>query len=166
MLRVVDRFGDSDTQRELAPFSVCAAEPRWSPTGDRILYTTNEVTNIPIENTEEEGGTASFAVEHHDVYLVSLAGEIERLTTGRVSSYGAWTRDGDIAFARCDPNCDEPGLEVWVLDPETGERSPVEGTLAALGDAGCVECAFMWVNDDPPHNSLVVAYWPEGGNGQ
>jgi dipeptidyl aminopeptidase/acylaminoacyl peptidase len=165
MLRVVDRFGDSDTQLELAPFSACAADPRWSPTSDRILYTTNEVTNIPT-GTTPEGGTTYFAVEHHDVYLVSLAGEAERLTTGRVSSHGAWTRDGDIAFARCDPNCDEPGLEVWILDPQTGERSKVDGTLAALDEAGCVECPFLLVSDDPPHNGVVVGFWPEDRDGR
>jgi hypothetical protein len=162
MLRVVDRFGDASTQRELAPFKACAQDPRWSPTGDELLYSTAEVTLIPT-GSAPPGGTTSIAVEHHDVYRVSVSGTIERLTRDRVSSHSAWTRDGRISFAICDPSCDEPVLEVWILDPGTNERAPVEGTLAALGDAGCVECPFTWVNDDPPHNSLVVGLWPEGG---
>jgi hypothetical protein len=164
MLRVVDRFGDASTQRELAPFKACAQDPRWSPTGNELLYSTADVTLIPTGDPPP-GGTTSIAVEHHDLFRVTTAGTTERLTRDRVSSHGAWTRDGRVSYAVCDPNCDEPGLEVWILDPDTGERSPVEGTLTALGDAGCVECPFMWVNDDPPHDALVVGYWPEDRNG-
>ena len=117
------------------------------------------MTNIPT-GTTPPGGTTYFAVEHHDIYRVTPDGSIERLTTGRVSSYGVWTRDGRISYARCDPNCDEPVLQAWILDPDTGDRTHVEGTLAALGEAGCVECPFMW------RNRLVVGFWPEDRNGQ
>jgi hypothetical protein len=155
MVRVVDRFGDSDTQRELVPFSACARDPRWSASGAELLYSTAEVTR---------GGTASIARERNDVYRVSLTGAIERLTTDGLSSHGAWTRDGRISFLSCDSNCDQPGIEVRILDPETGERAPVGGTLAALTDAGCFECTFLLVSEHPPHNGLVVGLWPEDGN--
>jgi hypothetical protein len=159
MIVVVDRFGDADTQRQLVPFRECATDPRWSPTGADLVYSTAEVTIVPIGTPTPPGGTTSIARENHDVYRVTLAGDIERLTEDRMSSYGAWTRDGRISYASCDPNCDEPVLVVWIHDPESGERSRIGGTLAALGEAGCIECPFLRDLAGPQPRGLVVGLW-------
>jgi len=141
---IVDRFGDADTQRQLVPFGACARDPRWSPSGDALVYWTDEVMST------------SSPRDHHDVYRVTTAGDIERLTTDRMSAYSGWTSDGLISYAVLDFDVLVP--EVWTLDPASGERSPVAGTIAALGDAGCIECPFLW-NGGESASTFVVGFW-------
>ena len=154
---IVDRLGDADTQRQLVPFRACARDPRWSPSGDALVYWTDEVTRTPTGTPTPPGGTTSIARDHHDVYRVTTAGDIERLTTDRTSAYSAWTNDGHISFAVLD--FDELVPEVWILDPASGERSSVAGSMAALGDAGCVECPFLWGGGESA-STFVVGFWP------
>jgi hypothetical protein len=153
-LMVASRSGDS-APRELLPAGQCAANPAWSPNSAELIVTTEEQT------TSVDARGDRNAIESHDVYLVSVDGaEIRRLTTDRMSNHGAWATDGRISYAvipRDDGN-QELGLDVWVLDPASGDRARVPGTLHDLGDAGCVTCAFEWSGSSVP--DLVIALWP------
>ena len=154
---IVDRLGDADTQRQVVPFRACARDPRWSPTGDALVYWTDEVTSTPNGTPTPPGGTTSVARDRHDVYRVTTAGDIERLTTDGTSAYSAWTSDAHISYAMLD--FEELVPEVWIVDPASGARSSVAGTIAALGDAGCIECPFLW-DGGASASTFVVGFWP------
>jgi hypothetical protein len=158
-LMVVDRF-DGSPPRRLVTSDRCPSDPAWSPSGTDLLFTSNDVTNTP-------GGSPGqvIAHEHHDVYVVTVKGrKVRRLTTDRTSRQAAWTSDGRISFAVVrDRSAVGEGMvvDVWAIDPDTGHRTRFKKTLRALGDAGCLSCAFLWVNDQGT-GFPVVGYWPQG----
>lgn len=153
-LMVLDLLGES-TPRQLVPNKACATQPRWSPTGDELLYWTDAATYTPTGNPGE-----TTVETYHDVYVVSMAGDIERLTTDRNSAYSAWTRDGRISYAvGLDPHSTGGVPRVWIYDPVSGERSRVAGTIAALGDAGCLACPFR-SDGAPSPSEYNIGLWP------
>ena len=136
--------------RQLLPAEHCALSPRWSPGGSELVVTTGEPTDA--------GDPAPS--EYHDIYLVRLAdGAPQRITTDRMSNFGAWTRDGRISYAvvPLDSGNMPTALDVWIEDPSTGEATKVDGTLQALSEAGCLECPLIWNASEVKDH--VVAIW-------
>jgi hypothetical protein len=148
-LMVVDLAGDSPA-RTLLPADQCALSPRWSPSGTELVVTTGQ----RVADGDPEPS------EYHDIYLVSLEGGARPITTDRMSTFGAWTRDGRISYAvmPLDSGNMPLSLDVWIEDPATGEATKVDGTLEALGEAGCIECPFQWRGSEV--QDVTVARWP------
>ena len=165
---VVD--SDGSNLRQLVPTELFARDGAWSPDGETIAFT----SAIAWLGVDPSTGKRELFNEDSDVYTVRADGtDLRRLTTfapnrqdrgtpvqegGRVEG---WTRDGQIVFSRvrwAGVQGDSTALppEIWVMDTDGSDAVQIDGTnLAALTAAGCVDCPYPPLPDDPD----LTAFW-------
>jgi Tol biopolymer transport system component len=111
---------DGTDLRRLAPPDVPALAPRWSPDGSVIIF---------------------HSAPTYDIYAVRPDGSgLRALTSDGVSVWPHWTRDGRIVFLRSiTPDGDG---DLWIMDADGGNATPVDATIPALTAAGCLVCPY------------------------
>jgi hypothetical protein len=133
---------DGTNLRRLTPPSAHAMDPRWSPDGSTIVFTS--VT----PRSAWDGGDATRIPIDMDIHSVRPDGSgLTALTGDGRSADPQWTRDGRVAFVRWDAG---PGGvaaasgrgEVRIMDADGRNASPLDTTVAAQTAAGCLVCAY------------------------
>jgi Tol biopolymer transport system component len=152
---------DGTDLRRLASSQVHAMDPRWSPDGSTIVFTsvtprfawegTTDATRIPIDM---------------DIHSVRADGSgLTALTSDGRSGDPHWTRDGRIVFIRWDAG--PAGVaaaagrgEVLIMEADGRNASPLDTTVPAETAAGCLVCP------DPDEGGLLSSdghrFWRPG----
>jgi WD40 repeat protein len=134
---------DGTDLRRLASSKVHAMDPRWSPDGSTIVFTsvtprsawegTTDATRIPIDM---------------DIHSVRPDGSgLTALTSGGSSGDPRWTRDGRIVFIRWDAGPAGGAAasgrgDVRIMDADGQNASPLDTTVPAETAAGCLVCPY------------------------
>jgi Tol biopolymer transport system component len=123
---------DGSNLHQYVPLDLSAIEPRWSPDGSLIVF--SSTTPDPKEVS--------------DIYVIRPDGTgLRRLTTGRASIRPEWTADGRIVYARAVGGLSATTeYQLWIMDADGANQAklPVED-LVQLTAAHCVTCS--WVQD-------------------
>jgi hypothetical protein len=134
---------DGTDLRRVSPPTVRALDPRWSPGGSTIVFTsvtprsawegTTDATRIPIDM---------------DIHSVRPDGSgLTALTSDGRSDDPHWTRDGRIVFIRWDAG--PAGVaaasgrgDVRIMDADGQNASALDTTVPAETAAGCLVCPY------------------------
>lgn len=114
---------DGSDLRELAlPDAMRGQPPVWSPDGSTFFFNAGGDVHT---------GHAGFT-------------DIRAATSDGLSGARSWTRDGRIIFTRW--TAPGPGAggrgDIWVMDSDGGNATPLEATVPALSAAGCMVCPY------------------------
>jgi hypothetical protein len=152
---------DGTDLRRLASSTVHAMDPRWSPDGSTIVFTSvtprsawkgaTDATRIPIDM---------------DILSVRPDGSgLTALTSDGRSDDPHWTRDGRIVFIRWDA---APGGaaaasgrgDVRIMDADGQNASALDTTVPAETAAGCLVCPYP--DEQGFLSSAVHRFWRPG----
>jgi Tol biopolymer transport system component len=147
---------DGTDLRRLTPAKVHALDPRWSPDGSTIVFSSmtprsawdgkTDATRIPIDT---------------DVYSVRPDGsDLTALTSDGVSILPYWTRDGRIVFSHINP---DRTSEPWIMDADGANPTRLDTTVAAQTAAGCTVCPY-WPSESGPFQDggPFLRFWRPG----
>ena len=133
---------DGTDLRRITPPSVHAMDPRWSPDGSTIAFSSATPRSAWDGNTD-----ATRIPVDYDIYSVRPDGSgLTALTSDGTSSLPFWTGNGRIVFTRQG--------EFWVMDASGGNATRLDTTIAAQTAAGCTVC---------PYPDVDGRYYPTGG---
>ena len=134
---------DGTDLRRLTSSNVHAMDPRWSPDGSTIVF-----TSVTPRSAWEGTTDATWIPIDMDIHSVRPDGSgLTALTSDGRSEDPHWTRDGRIVFIRWDAG--PAGVaaasgrgDVRIMDADGQNASPLDTTVPAQTAAGCVVCPY------------------------
>jgi hypothetical protein len=145
---------DGTDLRRLTSSNVHGMNPRWSPDGSTIVFSSL------TPRSAWDGGDATRIPIDTDIYSVRPDGSgLTALTSDGVSLTPFWTRDGRIVFSHVDPG---GTAELWIMDGDGSNPTRLDTTIAAQTAAGCTVCPSSPSEGDPDQNGLVLRFWRPG----
>jgi hypothetical protein len=127
---------DGTDLRRLTSSKVHAMDPRWSPDGSTILFS----SSTPRSAADATTGDSTRIPIDRDIYSVRPDGSgLTALTSDGVSILPFWTRDGRIVFIRIHP---EATGELWIMDADGANPTRLDTTVAAQTAASCLVCPY------------------------
>jgi Tol biopolymer transport system component len=133
---------DGTDLRRVTPRSLHALDPRWSPDGSTIVF--SSVT----PRSAWEGGDATRIPIDMDIHSVRPDGSgLTALTSDGRSDDPHWTRDGRIVFIRWDAGPTGVAAasgrgDVRIMDADGQNASALDTTVPAETAAGCLVCPY------------------------
>ena len=133
---------DGTDLRRLTSSKVHAMDPRWSPDGSTIVF-----TSLTPRSAWDQGDATRIPIDM-DLHSVRPDGSgLTALTSDGRSDDPHWTRDGRIVFIRWEAG--PAGVaaaagrgDVWIMDADGQNASPLDTTVSAQTAAGCLVCPY------------------------